>query len=221
MEEVERRRPKKRARPSAVAVERRGELQEAAIRCIADKGYASVTVAMICDDAGFSRGLIGHYFKGKDELVLEAIGRSATQLGEATRQVVEAAGSDPADRLHAVVHSSFSPPGFTSNQTAVWTALASNAKWSPPLGEIYRELWGGYRIGIKGLFERAAAQRNKTIDADAASLLFCRVIEGFWIGWAADPSSMTVEQSESACHALVDMLLGEPSSILKKAVPDS
>jgi TetR/AcrR family transcriptional repressor of bet genes len=213
MEEVERRRPKRRNKPSAIAAERRADLQEAAIRCIADKGYAAVTVAMICDDAGFSRGLIGHYFKGKDELVLEAISRSTAQLGEATRRVVESSDADPVDRLHAVVHSSFSPPGFSANQAAVWSALASNAKWSPRLGEMYRELWREYRAGIKGLFERAAAQRNQLIDAEAASLLFCRMIEGFWIGWAADASMMTVEESERGCHALVDLLLGESSTI--------
>ena len=214
MEQVERRRPKKRNKPSAIALERRSDLQEAAIRCIAGRGYAAVTVAMICDDAGFSRGLIGHYFKGKDELVLEAISRSTTRLGEATRSVVEAAGTDPTDRLHAVVKSSFSPPGFTPNQAAVWTALASNAKWSPPLGEMYRQLWQDYRIGITNLFERAAAQRNRAIDANTASLLFCRVIEGFWIGSAADPAMMSIDESESACHLLVDLLLGEP------AIPD-
>jgi AcrR family transcriptional regulator len=216
MEQVERRKPRKHTKPSAIAIERRSELQEAAIRCIADKGYAAVTVAMICDDAGFSRGLIGHYFKGKDELVLEAISRSTTRLGEATRRVVEAAGEDPADRLHAVVRSSFSPPGFTANQTAVWAALASNAKWSAPLGDMYRQLWRKYRTGIAGLFERAAAQRNLSIDADAAALMFSRLIEGFWIGWAADPDMMTVAESERACHALVDLLLGETSPISKK-----
>jgi TetR/AcrR family transcriptional regulator, transcriptional repressor of bet genes len=221
MEEAERRRPKKRTQPSAVAVERRSDLQEAAIRCIADKGYAAVTVAMICDDAGFSRGLIGHYFKGKDELVLEAISRSTTQLAEATRRLVGDAGSDPVDRLHAIVHSSFSAPGFTAKQAAVWTALAGNAKWSPPLGDMYRQLWRDLRAGITALFERAAAQRNRALNADAASLMFCRMIEGFWVGWAADPSMMTVAESESACHTLVDVLLGEPSSISKKAVSAS
>ena len=221
MEEVERRRPKKRTKPSAIAVERRTELQEAAIRCIAEKGYAAATVAMICDDAGFSRGLIGHYFKGKDELVLEAIGRSTTQLGHATRKVVEAAGSDPADRLHAVVRSSFSPPGFTANQAAVWTALAGNAKWSPALGDMYRRMWQEYRTGIADLFERAAAQRERSIDAKAAALLFERTIEGFWIGWVADPQMMSLAEAESACHALVDLLLGDSSAIAKKPVPDS
>jgi hypothetical protein len=95
----------------------------------------------------------------------------------------------------------------------VWTALASNAKWSPPLGEMYRQLWQGYRVGITGLFERAATQRNRTIDANAAALLFCRMIEGFWIGSAADSEMMTGAEAENACHALVDLLLGDPSTI--------
>jgi TetR/AcrR family transcriptional regulator, transcriptional repressor of bet genes len=220
MEQVERRSSKKRTKPSAVAVERRSELQEAAIRCIADNGYAAVTVAMICDDAGFSRGLIGHYFKGKDELVLEAISRSTTQLADATRRVVEAAGSDPADRLHAVVRSSFAPPGFTASQAAVWTALASNARWSAPMGEMYRQLWEDYCAGIAGLFERAAAQRKVAIDAKAAALMFSRLIEGYWIGWVANPNMMTVAEAENACHLLVDLLLGEPPSQSKKT-PES
>jgi TetR/AcrR family transcriptional regulator, transcriptional repressor of bet genes len=208
MELVARRKPRKRTTPSAIAIERRGELQQAAIRCIAEKGYAAVTVAMICDEAGFSRGLIGHYFKGKDALVLEAIKGFTTQLAEATRRAVEAAGSNPVDRLHAVVKSSFSPPGFTPNQASIWVALAGSAKWSEPLALMYRQLWSEYRAGIAGLFERIAAQKKRAIDAEAAGLIFSRMIEGFWVGWVADPDMMTVAQAERACHTMLDLLLG-------------
>lgn len=197
-------------------MERRRDLQEAAIRCIAAKGYAAVTVAMICDEAGVSRGLIGHYFKGKEELVLEAISRSTTQLADATRRVVEAVGSDPAARLHAVVRSSFSSPGFTPDQAAVWSALAGNARWAPRLGEMYRRVWQDYGAGIAGLFKRAAAHRKVSIDAKAAALMFSRLIEGFWVGWAADPGMMKVIDAEKACHTLVDWLLGEAAARPKR-----
>jgi TetR/AcrR family transcriptional repressor of bet genes len=207
MELVASRRQRRRTTPSAIAIERRGELQEAAIRCIAEKGYAATTVAMICAEAGFSRGLIGHYFKGKDALVLEAIEGFTTQLAEATRRAVEAAGTNPIDRLHAVVKSSFSPPGFTPNQASVWVALAGSAKWSQPLAEMYRRLWRQYRAGIAGLFERIAAQKHRTIDAEAAALIFSRMIEGFWVGWVADPDMMTVAEAERACHGMVDLLV--------------
>jgi len=206
MDIVARRRAKKRTSPSAIALERRGELQQAAIRCIAEKGYAAVTVAMICDAAGFSRGLIGHYFKGKDALVLEAIKAFTEQLSEASKRAADAAGANPVDRLHAVVTSSFSPPCFTPDQASTWVAVVGNTKWSQPLADMYRQLWQDHRTRTAVLF-RAAAHGNRTIDPDTAALIFSRLIEGFWTGWVADPDMMTLAEAERACHGLVDLLL--------------
>lgn len=203
-----RRRTAQRRKPSAIAIERRRDLQEAAIRSIAAKGFAAVTVAMICEEAGFSRGLIGHYFKGKDDLLLEAIQGVSSELAEANRRAAKAAGKDPIERLHAVVKSSFSPPGFTREKVLVWVALAGNAPWSPQLATIYRDLWRDYRSGIAGLMKRAAQARGVAIDADLAALTFSQLIEGFWVGWAADPVAVDKARAEKACHDLVDRMLG-------------
>jgi TetR/AcrR family transcriptional repressor of bet genes len=80
--------------PSRIAVERRRNLIDAAISNIAEYGYDSVTVATICEEAGFSRGLIGHYFDGKDGLLLEAVRSVASDLGDAINQVANSAGRD-------------------------------------------------------------------------------------------------------------------------------
>jgi AcrR family transcriptional regulator len=203
-----RRRVAQRRKPSAIAIERRRDLQEAAIRSIAAKGFTAVTVAMICEEAGFSRGLIGHYFKGKDDLLLEAIQGMSSELAEANRKAAAAAGKDPIKRLHAVIKSSFSPPGFTREKVLVWVALVGNAPWSPQLATIYRDLWGGYRTGIAGLMKRAAQARGVQIDAELAALAFSQLIEGFWVGWAADPVAVDKAQAEKACHNMVNHLLG-------------
>ena len=47
--------------------------------------------------------------------------------------------------------------------------------------------------------------------------MFSRLIEGYLIGWVANPDMMTVAEAEKACHALVDLLLGEPRSRSRKA----
>lgn len=208
---IARRRPKPRRKPSAIAIERRRELQEAAIRSIADKGFANVTVAMICEEAGFSRGLIGHYFKGKDDLLMEAIQGMSSGVADANRKAVQAAGKDPYERLHAVVKSSFSPPGFTPDKVGVWVALVGSARWSPQLAAIYRQLWRNYRAGIASLMKAAAAERGIEIDADLAALTFSQLIEGFWVGWAADPVAVNKSHAEKACHNMVDLLLGGPA----------
>src|ERR1700722_6351902 len=110
-------------KPSRIAEERKRDLIQAAIRDIAAHGYDAVTVATICERAGFSRGLIGHYFAGKDDLLLEAVKTVASDLGAAIRSAARAAGDDSAARLHALITASFTPPGFAPEHVAVWVAL--------------------------------------------------------------------------------------------------
>lgn len=200
-------RPRQSRKPSTTALKRRRDLQDAAIQAIAQYGVSSVTVSMICEMAGFSRGLIGHYFKGKDDLLLEAISRLSTQLAEANREAANAAGPDPVKRLHAIIRSSFSSPAFTRERVLVWVALVGSAPWSPSLARIYRDLWRKYRTGIARLLRRAADERNVDIDADLAALAFSQTIEGFWVGWAADPTSVNKSKAEAACHHMLEGLL--------------
>lgn len=205
------RRVPRRKKASKVASQRRRDLIEAAIRSIAAVGYEAVTIISICEEAGFSRGLIGHYFKGKDDLLLAAIETITSELGEATRQASANAGPNATDRLHAVIRASFTPPGFTPEKVAVWVALTSTARWSPRLAEIYRQLWKDWREGIARLFDKAAEQHNLTIDSRLAALTLSQLIEGFWVGWAADPQTVTERKAETACHQYLDMLFAGAS----------
>jgi TetR/AcrR family transcriptional repressor of bet genes len=198
--------PQKR-KPSRIAELRRRDLIDAAIRDIATLGYDAVTVATICERAGFSRGLIGHYFAGKDDLLLEAVKTVATDLGAAIRSAARAAGDDPAARLHALITASFTPPGFTPEHVAVWVALAGNAHWSPVLAELYRTIWRDYRTGVGRLFSRAAQNRRIVLDSARTALTFSQLVEGLWVGWAADPQAIAPQTAAACCHAYVDMVL--------------
>ncbi len=199
--------PHKR-KPSRIAELRRRDLIDAAIRDIATLGYDAVTVATICERAGFSRGLIGHYFAGKDDLLLEAVKTVAADLGEAIRSAARAAGDDPAARLHALITASFTPPGFTPEKVAVWVALAGNAGWSPTLADLYRAIWRDYRTAVGRLFSRAAQDRGIVLDPDRTALTFSQLVEGLWVGWAADPQAVAPDKAAACCHAYVDMVLG-------------
>jgi TetR/AcrR family transcriptional repressor of bet genes len=199
-------------KPSRISEERRGDLIQAAISAISQVGYGNVTVQTIGEEAGFSRGLVGHYFEGKDALLLEAVKHVAKKLGDATRAAAREAGPDPLARLHAVVRASFNPPGFTEEHVAVWTALAGSARWSRPLGAIYRELWRDYRQAIARLMSRCAAERKLAINVERSALAFSQLIEGLWIGCACDPLAVSPEEGEAACREFLDRLLGPATS---------
>ncbi|QPF81787.1 TetR family transcriptional regulator C-terminal domain-containing protein [Bradyrhizobium genosp. L] len=191
---------------------KRREFVVAVMKAIAEHGYKDVTVATICEAAGFSRGLIGHYFPGKDALLLHAVGEVAREFEQATRAAAEAAGSDPLDRLHAVVTASFSPPVFTPERVLVWVALASTSHWSPELAEIYRQLYRPYRRGLTNLIRRAADARGAKIKADRLAITLTQLTEGLWAGWAADPETVSAAEGEAACHDLLDAFLRKGAS---------
>lgn len=210
---------RKKRGPSRIAIERRRDLIEAAIRDIARNGYATVTVASICAEAGFSRGLIGHYFANKEELLLEAVKTVATELGSAIRDAANAAKPDPAQMLHALIHASFTPPGLTDEKIAVWVSLASSARWSEQLAKIYREIWVDYRSGVGRLFARAAEARGIAINASHVALAFSQLVEGLWIGLAANRSSINANDAEHCCHHYVDLILDAKTQSPASAAP--
>src|SRR5260221_13480541 len=94
-------RVRQQRKPSRIAQERKQDLIEAAIRNIADHGYDAVTVATICEEAGFSRGLIGHYFSGKDELLLEAV----QEVDIRRRKALPTSVRDPGGDTYATLYS--------------------------------------------------------------------------------------------------------------------
>ncbi|MGE3150016.1 MAG: transcriptional regulator BetI [Pseudorhodoplanes sp.] len=191
-----------------IAPVRRRDLIQATIRDISAHGYDQVTVASICEEAGFSRGLIGHYFSSKNELLLEAVKTVADQIGAAFQDALATAGKDPRARLHALIAASFRPPAFTAENVAVWVSLVSAARWSPQLAKVYRTIWLEYRAGVARLVGRAAA--GSGVKADRVALTFSQMVEGFWIGLAADPQSVSPEEAEECCHAYIDLILPPP-----------
>lgn len=193
---------------SRIAIARRRSLIEAAIRSVAEVGYNAATVASICDAAGVSRGLINHYFAGKNELLLEAIRVISEELSEATTAAMEAADQGPVDRLHALVHASFTEPGFTPDKAAVWVAFAGIARWEADFQKVSGDLWSDYRQTVARLVQTAGDLHGISVQPDMVALAFTQMVEGFWVGWASDPDQIAPDRAEATCHMFIDMIFG-------------
>lgn len=76
---------------------RREQFVRVAWRLIADHGIDDVTVRDIAREAGYSDGILAHYFNGKDELLVHALELSHEQLHE--RRDREREASTGPDRL--------------------------------------------------------------------------------------------------------------------------
>ncbi|MBN2279693.1 MAG: TetR/AcrR family transcriptional regulator [Candidatus Marinimicrobia bacterium] len=67
--------------------ERKQQIFSSALKLFATRGLASTKIADIAQDAGFSQGLVYHYFKSKDDIFIQLIKMAFTQLNSAAKQL--------------------------------------------------------------------------------------------------------------------------------------
>ncbi len=52
---------------------RRAETINAALECIGEVGIDHITLEMVAEKAGFSKGIVAYYFKTKQQLIVESL----------------------------------------------------------------------------------------------------------------------------------------------------
>ena len=80
---------------------RRAEILRAAVELFQDLGYHSATTHQVAERAGVSVGLIYQYFGNKEDLLRAAIVDILADFRDRIPAAMEAAGSDPEERLRA------------------------------------------------------------------------------------------------------------------------
>jgi len=196
------------AKRTKTIIARRQDLIRGTIQSIARLGFANSTVQTICEAAGLSRGLIGHYFKGKDELLLEAFRSLVSEADEETRRAIREVGDDPLQKLLAATEVSFQRAEQREKAT-VWLAFWGAARWNPEMQRLNHHLYSRYRRWVQRQLAAAAAQRGIEIDTRRAALMYAQMIDGFALGLIMDKDACTPrEASDIICAWLLD-LFGE------------
>lgn len=212
------------AKRTKTIIARRQDLIQGTIKSIAALGYHNSTVQSICEAAGLSRGLIGHYFNGKDDLLIEAFRYLVHQADEQARQAVRAVGHDPLQRLLAATTVTFTRASESRENSMVWLACWGVTPWNPDMLALHQKLWRRYRAWIERMMAQAAHERGIEIDARRAALTYSQMIDGFWLGWLMDKEAYTPEDAEAIVRDWLLDLFGErPASrrkpVAKKSAP--
>lgn len=99
----------------------RQQIRNAAFELFAAKGFANTSVRAIAEKAGVSKGLIYHYFEGKDD-ILHAIFEDLAELGHQAMDFPEHLSSS--ERLHKMLNMIF---GYIKQSTEVVRLMISLA----------------------------------------------------------------------------------------------
>ncbi len=158
---------------------RRRELIVATLESIRKHGYINSTINTISAESGLSRGLISHYFKNKDDLLLYAFRFLTERLDEYFRYVVHSAAHNQFEKL---LYGAMVP--FTGDRPyrEVWLHFWSASRLQPEVAEVHRELWATYRKGVRRRIASLAKERGLEIDDNATALMYTQLIDGLWLG---------------------------------------
>ena len=189
---------------------RRRALVEATIRVIAAHGMGAATVGRISAEAGVSRGLISHYFAGKDDLLRATYRRLADELAAETARIAGARGETAQAKLRAAVEAAFQSPVFAADKITVWLAFWAEARHRPSLGALNRELYRGYRATLTRLMAEAARERGAALDAHRAAVALTALIDGLWLEWALDREAFSPTEALGASLDFLERLFAAP-----------
>jgi AcrR family transcriptional regulator len=186
-------------------------LIEAALRCLAREGIQGFTIDRICTEAGVSRGLINHYFDGKDGLLI-AVYRGSLYDGVSDRIRMAAETDDiaggPTRRLMAIVEATFDPEFFARDRLRIWLALWDEIAVNPALRAVHRDLYGAYRNQLAEALQRVADARGLAVDAATLARSFLALVDGLWLEWCLDDAAVDAVQARSAALGMLEAQLG-------------
>jgi len=201
-------RPAKTTRASRKVPEvRKRQLVEAAIACLAKHGMSGFTIANICAEAGISRGLISHHFKGKEALLVAA-------YESLTADLVPVASEDPrsdetpAATLLEVIERSFSEKAFKRSTLKAWLALWGETAGNGRLYALHRKRYGSYHRRLGATMAALAEERGRSVDHDRLATMLIALIDGLWLEWCIDETRVSAKTAMAACAALLEPHLG-------------
>jgi AcrR family transcriptional regulator len=186
--------------------QRREQLLDLGVQLIADRPLEELSIDLLAEQAGVSRGLLYHYFGGKQEFLHAVLQRMADDLFEATAPV------DHPDLVHRLRVSLENYVGFVrAHQTSYRSFMQAALGGRPEIREIYEE---GRHALTDRIFESATTEELAAVgivDSPAARLFargWSAMVEDVLMAWLDEPGELGEEQLIDTFTVSLGAILG-------------
>ncbi|MGH6906294.1 MAG: TetR family transcriptional regulator C-terminal domain-containing protein, partial [Aestuariivirga sp.] len=165
----------------ASRAQRRQQLIDATVECLARRGYAQTTLTDVANLAGLSHGLVNFHFETKQKLLIETLLFLAAEYRENWTRALAAAGESPEHQLEALIAADFNETVCTQSKLTAWCAFWGEAQSRP----IYQETCGSndlkYISMLEGICGRIIRNGGYDLDAVQVARILRVTIEGLWL----------------------------------------
>lgn len=179
---------------------RRRTLIEGALRSLAERGVSGTTVTTIGKAAGASRGLLGHYFKTKDDVMVAALEYVFGRISDAVREAVGSIEQSATERLLAVPKALFAAATFTELNRTAFLALWHETRFNDKVRKANRRLYRDYIVRMDEMVRTAAEEQGVEVNSRRVALGFVALSDGLWLGMSIHDDMLTADQAVAICQ---------------------
>ncbi|MBT2228245.1 TetR/AcrR family transcriptional regulator [Nonomuraea sp. NEAU-A123] len=142
--------------------ERRREVLSAARRVIVRDGIDAATTRAIAKEAGYSNGVLAHYFADKDEILLSALRQSHQRIRERLTRKIE--GATGLAALRELLLDNLPLDAERTQETRLEVSFWSRSLASEHLAEVQRAEAAELRTAVRRLLGEARAAGELATD---------------------------------------------------------
>jgi len=186
---------------------RKQQLIEATIAVIGRKGYAGTRLADVAKQAKVSYGVVGFYFRTKDDLLLATLQWLADEYTRVWRDAVAKAGPSPVQRIRAIIDADFSSKIASEKKIAVWYAFWAEARTRPTYRKLCAELYNDYHWQVRTIIQELVEQGGyDTLDAEQVTVALNAMTDGMWLDLQIQPRDFDRDEAKQAIEMFLRSL---------------
>ncbi len=168
--------------------ERRSQLLDLGVRLLATRSLDELSIDVLAEEAGISRGLLYHYFGSKHAFHEAVVRRAADDLIEQTAPPLE---GEPLERLRASV------AAYVDYVDANYEGYLSLVKGASAGNETLRQIYDEARSALTDRLFREDRQGDIVLDTPLSRLVvrgWSAMAEDLVLSWKVDPAGVSREE---------------------------
>ena len=193
---------RRQIRPKA---ERRQQLIDAAIRCIAQAGLSAVTMQMVTSEAGLSAGIANLHFESKENLLRETLRFVAEEYHDGQIEIMEGSRiPDLGERLDALLDFQLGRGVTQRQKMSVWFAYYGEAGARPVYQKIVSTVDRLAAQNLEAFFTEIILDgQYRDVDARDLATGYSALIDGLHLGLLVTPRDLSKRRARSVARAFL------------------
>lgn len=189
-----------------IAVDKRRQILDAAVRVFARQGFHSTRVSDIADEAGVAYGLVYHYFRSKEQVLNELFSERWSLL----LATIEETNGDTAPRERLAAVAGFIVDSYRHDPELMKVIIVEVTRAANSFGRTHLpEIRNAYELIAEIVAEgQVQGAFRDDIDPMFASMSFYGAIEQLLSGWIFDLIPSGTQDFDHAKELVVETICG-------------